>query len=136
MRKKITYEIGDRFKEHLSLREYLLAQVEANKVCLIGKDGNRWKDPVEVNDVMAITVKEFRKIKGTGEGIGSGKGKFLLIRRRNQLEEEMVEGFLTKVEVAYKDFSECVISSLLREVDITERRKILERIERRQNDMV
>ena len=38
---------------------YILAQVEASKVALISLDGNRFNDPIEVNNVMNITQTEF-----------------------------------------------------------------------------
>lgn len=44
--------------------EYLLAQVGPSLVCLIGMhDGNRFKNPVEVERVSRITPEEFNKIK-------------------------------------------------------------------------
>ena len=38
---------------------YILAQVETSKVALISLDGNRFNDPIEVNNVMNITQTEF-----------------------------------------------------------------------------
>lgn len=47
---------------------YILAQVEANKVCLISlRSGNRWANPVEVMDVEEIRVKEWKEITIEGD---------------------------------------------------------------------
>lgn len=44
---------------------YVLAQVDIMKVCLINiETGNRWTNPVSVNDVMAISIKEWEEIGG------------------------------------------------------------------------
>ena len=64
------YRIGDRFKcikqvLATSDEEYILAQVDFGRVCLIGlKCGNRKKDSVKVVDVYSITQIEFEEIGG------------------------------------------------------------------------
>ena len=61
--KKPTYKIGQRFVENDSNDEYILAQVDYFKVCLIAlNNGNRYVEPVEVNKPYNITEKEFKKI--------------------------------------------------------------------------
>ena len=56
-----TYKIGDKFK-YPSGKTFLLAQVEANRVCLIDIEiGNRYKDPIEVENVYKITKEEMKK---------------------------------------------------------------------------
>jgi hypothetical protein len=45
--------------------KYIIAQVEANKVCLISLiNGNRWADPIEVKNIGSITEEEFIKMSG------------------------------------------------------------------------
>lgn len=57
-----TYKIGDRFRESDNAyrsEEYILAQTGVSLVSLIGlKTGNRWNDPIKVNDPSAIMVSE------------------------------------------------------------------------------
>ena len=65
----ITYKIGDRFHNE-DWGECLLCRVQTNKVCLIGlEDGNRWTDPVKVDDTYRITEEEFSRISGGEEFI-------------------------------------------------------------------
>lgn len=56
-----TYKVGDIFikgKEY-----YILSQVGHSMMCLIHiRDGNRWRDPIKVDDVCKITKEEFNKI--------------------------------------------------------------------------
>ena len=67
------YKYGDRvylkmsadwtgYKTHIE--ELEIVQVDSNMVCLIGKDGNRWKNPIKVKDSRAITPKEMNKLIG------------------------------------------------------------------------
>ena len=59
-----TYKRGDKFKYKLE-RNYILAQVGINKVCLIDiEDGNRFLEPVEVCNSYKITEEEMRRIAG------------------------------------------------------------------------
>ena len=59
-----TYKIGDKFK-YSSGKTFFLAQVEANRVCLIDIErGNRYKDPIEVENVYKITKEEMKKTIG------------------------------------------------------------------------
>ena len=63
MEKERESGIGDRFKIVGEAGEWLLAQVGYGKVCLIGlESGNRWEEPVEVNNVELITEGEMDKI--------------------------------------------------------------------------
>lgn len=59
-----TYSVGQKFQQFQS-GAYILAQVDTRKVCLISlENGNRYDDPVEVNDPSRITPFEFDKITG------------------------------------------------------------------------
>lgn len=67
----VDYKIGDYFlyydKEY-GIKEsnpdvYILSTIDANEVCLISLiDGNRFNDPIRVNDSSKITIFEFDKI--------------------------------------------------------------------------
>ena len=49
---------------------YLLSQVEANRVALIGLfHGNRLVEPISVSKATAITAEEFRAMCGYSEGL-------------------------------------------------------------------
>ncbi len=57
------FKIGDRFV--IDRVEFILAQVSYGRVTLINLyGGNRWKDPVNINNPHYITMKEFVKIVG------------------------------------------------------------------------
>ena len=59
--KRTEYSIGNTFCRLNS--DFLLAQVQTFKVCLICLEtGNRFKDPVSVCDPRRITEEEFEKI--------------------------------------------------------------------------
>lgn len=56
-----TYRIGQRFMQFDE--EYILAQIETNKVCMVSlSNGNRFDNPQYVKDSSYITEKEFRSI--------------------------------------------------------------------------
>ena len=61
------YKIGDTFSiKSIFPGYYILAMIEYGKVSLINlSTGNRWGDPVEVNDYRAITKEEFIKISSS-----------------------------------------------------------------------
>jgi hypothetical protein len=60
--KKVTHRTGNIYLVD-DWGQYFLAQVDINKVCLIGlESANRWADPVYVRDVHHITQSEFSKI--------------------------------------------------------------------------
>lgn len=65
----VTYSIGDRFRIFNGSQdegEYILAQVFPYEVCLIGLEtGNRWADPIKVEEIKAITKKEMNEIADT-----------------------------------------------------------------------
>lgn len=57
------YMIGQTFKRGSNKEEYMLAQVAFSKCAMVSlRDGNRWEEGVEVDDVFAITEEEFNKI--------------------------------------------------------------------------
>ena len=59
-----TYCIGDKFKLDDG-KEYLLANVGEYKVTAIGlKSGNRYRDPIKVDNPFSITKKELMQISG------------------------------------------------------------------------
>lgn len=56
-------KIGQFYIHAFTEEEFILCQVDNYMVCLISiQTGNRWNDPVEVNDVFNITEEEFRSI--------------------------------------------------------------------------
>jgi hypothetical protein len=58
-----TYKIGDKFLGFFGT--YLLTQVSPYKVCLIDIErGNRYKDPIKVENVYKITKEEMKRIAG------------------------------------------------------------------------
>ena len=62
--KEVTYQIGDRFDRDVS-GPHLLAQVATKEVVLISLQyGNRFTDPVEVENLFYITQQEFDRISG------------------------------------------------------------------------
>lgn len=73
--KEKTYKIGQRFKKNKRYK-YILAQTQPDKICLICLEtGNRWNNPIKVNDSQKITAVEFKKIIG-----GNEKVKFTLYK--------------------------------------------------------
>ncbi len=62
----MTYAIGQKFQNTGMFPEvYVLAQVAFKQVGLVSiESGNRWYDPVTVNDVTEITDIEFEVIAG------------------------------------------------------------------------
>lgn len=57
-----TYKIGQRFKSRYG-KKYMLVQSETDRVCLISlKGGNRWTQPIKVEDAYNITAEELNKI--------------------------------------------------------------------------
>jgi len=62
------FHIGMRFSQEGGDEEYLLAQVEKNKVALVGlNQGNRFNDPVEVCMPHHITPDEWERITSDDE---------------------------------------------------------------------
>lgn len=68
------YEIGDRFtytgthNGELWTETYILAQVDAFKAALIClENGNRWQNPVSIEDPSKITEKEWKNISFCSE---------------------------------------------------------------------
>lgn len=60
---KQTYSIGDRFSFYGD--KYILSCVDVNEVNLINlQDGERWNDPVKVNEIRSITSTEFKQLTG------------------------------------------------------------------------
>lgn len=60
---KQTFKIGDKFYREKQNDPYILASVGANEVALIGTEhGNRFNNPIKVNNTKSITVKEAREI--------------------------------------------------------------------------
>jgi len=62
-----TYKIGDiyRITTPFLIFECILAQIYTRKVVLIDLcDGNRFSEPIEINDPLKITGEELRKILG------------------------------------------------------------------------
>ena len=58
-------KVGYKYKNNFSDKEYILAQVTANSVCLVNLEtGNRMNDPVRVNNINHITPQEWNKIGG------------------------------------------------------------------------
>ena len=56
-----TYKVGDRF--FISGGTYILAQISAVKLILISLyNGNRWSEPVNVEDVDRVTESELKAI--------------------------------------------------------------------------
>ena len=56
-----TYKIGDRFMYHEE--EYILAQVDYKECCLISlENGDRWDNPVKINDPCFITQEELNEM--------------------------------------------------------------------------
>ena len=59
----VTYRIGQRFVTSDYPCQWILAQVDARKICLIRLDeGNRFNDTVDVSSSMKITEEEFAQI--------------------------------------------------------------------------
>jgi hypothetical protein len=53
---------------------YVLAQVKASQLSLINiKDGNRWHDPVSVDDINNVSDDEWAKISAGAKTEGSQK---------------------------------------------------------------
>lgn len=54
---------GMRFKDSETKLEYILANVDTQKVGLISlRDGNRWSTPVKVNNVYSLTELEIKRV--------------------------------------------------------------------------
>ena len=61
------YSIGDRFVCDKG-NEHILSQINWNSIALISlENGNRWEDPVEVQNILKITRSEFAKITVNGD---------------------------------------------------------------------
>lgn len=57
-----TYSVGQRFKTTYD-EEYILAQVDLRKVTMISlSNGNRYEDPIDVDDPQRITREDLNKI--------------------------------------------------------------------------
>lgn len=62
---EITFRVGDKFFNDIYGDESILANVNDREVCLIGLgDGNRYRNPVTVKKLAAISVCEFLEISG------------------------------------------------------------------------
>lgn len=63
---KVIHMMGNRYTRNNC--EYILAQTDIGQfalICIKGHDiGNRWNDPVNVNNVYQISEKEFESITG------------------------------------------------------------------------
>lgn len=65
-KKEKFYSIGQFFLKNRI--KYILAQVNYEEVCLISfLDGNRWVNPIKVENCYQITQDEFNCIKGSGQ---------------------------------------------------------------------
>lgn len=54
---------GMRFKRSNSNLEYMLANVDTKKVCLVSLlDGNRWSAPIKVGNVCSLTELEIKRV--------------------------------------------------------------------------
>lgn len=66
-----TYEIGQIFKTigTIESKKYILSHVGLGMVtliCIEGKDkGERWREPVKVEDIVSITTEELGEVVGT-----------------------------------------------------------------------
>jgi hypothetical protein len=63
----IVHNIGNYYKHNCDI--YILAEVNVNQVCLISiMDGNRWMNPVRINNSNIITNDDFNLIVGCSFG--------------------------------------------------------------------
>jgi hypothetical protein len=61
---KSVYKSGDILRRKDSMRPYILATVDCDRVNLIClHDGNRWSDTMDVEDVMAVRSDEYPDIE-------------------------------------------------------------------------
>lgn len=65
---EVTFKTGQRFDLVGFPGNYLLAQVDYRKACLVNLDhGNRLRSPVEVDDIYNITEEDMLSIAGDNE---------------------------------------------------------------------
>lgn len=56
-------KVGNVFTSDVTKSSYLVAQVDSNRVALIClANGNRWEEPVEVEDAQNISASEFHEM--------------------------------------------------------------------------
>ena len=69
------YEAGDivRVFGDEKPRDFMIVATAKKRICLIGKNGQRWSDSCYVSDVLNITEEEIRSIVG--------KSKFVILKQ-------------------------------------------------------